>query len=176
MFRTQGIIPLKSDLIDPSGFNLKAVAGKPYRIFKPIFSEEQRQLYCLLNSDATYLHMQAVRSQAYDVIGDEYLFIRAYRVGHTLDLDLVLVVVEAQVRGGCHLIDDEGRIGGEGIGRWYGVLCPAEAQAELMADLKVEEARRRKSLRRALFRVVEDDSDEVDTSELDKTQSNFRYL
>ena len=73
---------------------------------------------------------------AADVIGEEYLFIRAYRVGHTLKMDTIAVVVEARVKGGCYVFDEDGRIGGDGKGRWYGVLCPAEAEAELVATSK----------------------------------------
>jgi hypothetical protein len=170
LFRRKGIITVKNDLIDPSGFNLEAVVDKPYKIFKPIFSEELRQLHCVLDPSfpAIYYHMLAVRSQAFDIIGEEYVFIRGYRVGHTLDGDPVFVVVEAQVKGGCHIIDGDGSIGGDGKGRWYGVLCPAEAQAELEADLNAEEARRRELLPRQMYRWRRpEDDDEVDTSEIE---------
>jgi hypothetical protein len=163
MFRRQCIITVADDLIDPSGFNLKNVPDRLYRVFAPAFPEERHQLCCVLSPDdsAILYHMVGVRHEAFGVIGEEYLFIRAYRVGHTLDLDLVLVVVEAQIKGGAHCIDDDGHIGGDGKGHWYGVLCPAEAQAQLVADLKAEEARRRKSLPEAVFRrrPSEDDDD-----------------
>jgi hypothetical protein len=94
--------------------------------------------------------------EAFDVIGDEYFFIRAYRVGHTLEMETVAVVVEAQVKGGCHVIDDDGHIGGDGNGHWYAVLCPAEAESELIADLKEEETKRRELLPKMLFRMGED--------------------
>jgi hypothetical protein len=171
MFQVGGIIPVENNLIDPSGFNLEAVAGKPYKIFKPVFSAEQSQLERILSPGlaTTYYHMMAVRSEALDMIGEEYVFIRGYRVGHTLDLDSVVVVVEAQVKGGCHQIDDDGRIGGDGKGRRYGVLCPAGTEAQLEADLKAEEARRRELLppkQMYRWRRPEDD-EEVDTSEIE---------
>ena len=46
-------------------------------------------------------------------------FIRGYRVGHTPEGEAVIVVVEAQVKGGCHVFDDNGHIGGDGVGRWH---------------------------------------------------------
>jgi len=105
---------------------------------------------------------------AADVIGEEYLFIRAYRVGHTLKMDTIAVVVEARVKGGCYVFDEDGRIGGDGKGRWYGVLCPAEAEAELVASLKAEEAERRRSLPLPMYEFGSPDrTDEVDTSEID---------
>jgi hypothetical protein len=136
MFRSQDIIVVTNYLIDPAGFNLKEVPGKPYKIFKPVFSAEQRRLVDVLSPDdrAIYFHMLAVRNEAADLIREEYLFIRAYRVGHTLKMETIAVVVEARVKGGCHVFDEDGRIGGDGKGRWYGVLCPAEAEAELVAD------------------------------------------
>jgi len=109
--------------------------------------------------------MVCVRADAYDVIGEEYLFIRGYRVGHTLEGEAVIVVVEAQVKGGCHVFDDNGHIGGDGVGRWYAVLCPSGAESELVNDLKAEEAQRREFLPKAYFQRCEN-TDEVDTSEL----------
>jgi hypothetical protein len=166
LFRRQCIITVKNDLIDPKGFNLQQVPGKPYRSFKAVFSAEQAQLERLFEpGDVIYLHMLAVRTEAYDVIGEEYLFIRAYRVGHTLEGETILVVVETQVKGGCYIIDEDGHIGGDGNGRWCGVLCPAEAESQLVADLKAEEAKRRELLPKCYFRRV-DNNDEVDTSEI----------
>jgi len=120
MFRSQDIIGVTNYLIDPTGFNLKEVPGKPYKIFKPVFSAEQTQLVRVLCPDypSIYLHMLAVRHEARDVIGEEYLFIRAYRVGHTLVMETIAVVVEAQVKGECHVFDEGGCIGGDGKGRW----------------------------------------------------------
>ena len=165
LFRRQCIITAKNDLIDRKGFNLQQVPGKPYKIFKPVFSAEQAQLERLFEpEDVIYLHMLAVRTEAYDVIGEEYLFIRGYRVGHTLELETIAVVVEAQVKGGCHVIDDDGHIAGDGKGRWYGVLCPAEAESQLVADLKEEEAKRRELLPKCYFGF--ENTDEVDTSEI----------
>src|SRR5215469_4139488 len=138
VFRSQDIIGVTNYLIEPTGFNLKEVPREPYKIFKPVFSAEKRQLEGVLSPDypAIYFHMLAVRIEAADVIGEEYLFIRAYGVGHTLKMETIAVVVEAQVKGGCHVFDEDGRIGGDGKGRWYGVLCPAEAEAELVATSK----------------------------------------
>jgi hypothetical protein len=48
--------------------------------------------------------MLCVRSEAPDVVDEEYLFIRGYRVGHTLELETIVVVVEAQVRGGVTVL------------------------------------------------------------------------
>jgi hypothetical protein len=165
IFRSQCIITVANKLIDPKGFNLKGVPGRSYKIFAPVFNEEKRQLALLveLDTDIIYLHMEAVRREAFDIIGEEYLFIRSYRVGHTLKGETVLIVVEAQVKGGCHLIDDDGNIGGNGEGRWYGVLCPSHIESELVADLKAEEKRRRKLLPKCFFRFGE--TDQVDTSE-----------
>jgi len=109
--------------------------------------------------------MVCVRLEAYDVIGEEYLFIRGYRVGHTLEGEAVIVVVEAQVKGGCHVFDDDGHIDGDGVGRWYAVLCPSGAESELVNDLKAEEARRREFLPKAYFQRCQN-TDEVDTSEV----------
>jgi hypothetical protein len=80
----------------------------------------------LLDVDLNVIHphLLTVRKEAYDIIGEEYVFIRPYRVGHTLDGKLIVVVVDVQVRGGCHIIDDEGKIDGSGKGHWYAVLCP----------------------------------------------------
>ena len=124
MFRRQCIITVANDDIDPKGFNVKEVPGRSYKIFAPVFTEEKRQLALLaeLDTDVIYPHMLAVRLEAYDIIGAEYLFIRGYRVGHTLEGEVVIVVVETQVKGGCHLIDEGGHIGGDGTGRWYAVL------------------------------------------------------
>jgi hypothetical protein len=97
--------------------------------------------------------MLAVRLEALDIIGDEYLFIRAYGVGHTLEMEPIAIVVEAQVKGGCYLIDDDGHIGGDGKGHQYAVLCPAEAESELVADLKAEETKGRRLLPKMLFRI-----------------------
>jgi hypothetical protein len=169
IFRRQCIIAAKNNLIDPKGFNLKEVPGRSYKIFNPVFSTEKDQLCPLLDPymEVVYAHMLTVRLEAYDLIGEEYLFIRGYRVGHTLEGETIVVVVEAQVTGGCYLIDedDNGRIGGDGKGRWYGVLCPSDAESELVADLKAEEARRRKLLPKCYFVRVEN-PDEVDTSEI----------
>jgi hypothetical protein len=99
LFRRQGIITVKNDLIDPKRLNLQKVPGKPYKIFKPVFSAEQAQLERLFEpGHVIYLHMLAVRTEAYDVIWEEYLFIRAYRVGHTLEGEAILIVVETQVK------------------------------------------------------------------------------
>jgi len=72
----------------------------------------------LLDVDLNVIHphLLTVRKEAYDIIGEEYVFIRPYRVGHTLDGKLIVVVVDVQVRGGCHIIDDEGKIDGSGKG------------------------------------------------------------
>jgi hypothetical protein len=168
IFRRQCIITPRNNLIDPRGFNLKEVPGESYKIFSPIFSEEKRRLWLLLDlAEAAYVHLMAVRLEAYDVIGEEYLFIRGYRVGHTLEGAIIAVVVETQVKGGCCIIDDDehGHIGGDGKGSWYGVLCPSDAEMELVTDLKVEESKRRKILPKCWFKRVEN-TNEVDTSEI----------
>ena len=158
LFRKQCVITIANNLIDPKGFNLKRVPGRSYKIFTPVFPEEKVQLARLLEPvyPVIYFHMLTVRLEALNVIGDEYLFIRAYRVGHTLEMETIAIVVEAQVKGECHVIDEDGHIGGDGKGHWYAVLCPAEAEPELVADLKAEEAKRRKLLPKALFRVNPD--------------------
>jgi hypothetical protein len=170
LFRTKYIITVEDKLIDPKGFNLRNVPDKSYKIFQPVFTEEKRQLANLLSVDypVIYYHLLAVRVEALDLLGDEYLFIRAYRVGHTPQGEALLVVVEMQVKGGCHIIDDDGHIGGDGHGRWYGVLCQAEALSELISDLQTEEARRQKLLPKRYYRCVRDSADknEVDTSEI----------
>jgi hypothetical protein len=168
IFRRQCIIAVKNNLIDPTGFNLTEVLGRSYKIVRPVFTAESRQLAALLevDTDVIYPHLLAVRQEAYDVIGEEYLFIRGYRVGHTLEGETIVVIVEAQVRGGCYIIDEDGgHIGGDGKGRWYVVLCPSDAESELVADLKAEEANRRKSLPQCCFERVEN-THEVDTSEI----------
>jgi hypothetical protein len=169
LFRTKRIITVENNLIDPKGFNLRNLPGKSYKIFKPVFSEEKRQLESLFSVDypVIYYHMLAVRLEASDIIGEEYVFIRGYRIGHTIDGEVIVIVVEAQVKGGCHIIDDDGHIGGDGHGRWYGVLCPAEALSELISDLETEETRRRKSLPKRYYRWRgPEDKNEVDTSEI----------
>jgi hypothetical protein len=167
LFRKHCIIAINNALIDPKGLNLREVPNRSYKIFDPVFTEEKRQLYLLVDPDpdVIYWHMVCVRLEAYDVIGEEYLFIRGYRVGHTLEGEAVIVVVEAQVKGGCHVFDDNGHIGGDGVGRWYAVLCPSGAESELVNDLKAEEAQRREFLPKAYFQRCEN-TDEVDTSEL----------
>ncbi len=65
-----------------------------------------------------------MRKKAYDVIGEEYVFIQPYLVGHTLEGKLI-VVVDIQVKGGCHIVDDEAKIDGSAKGHWYAVLCPS---------------------------------------------------
>jgi hypothetical protein len=101
LFRKQCVITIANNLIDPQGFNFKKIPGRSYKIFAPVFPEEKVQLTCLLEPHypVIYFHMLAVRLEALDVIGDEYLFIRAYRVGHTLEMETITVVVEAQVKG-----------------------------------------------------------------------------
>jgi hypothetical protein len=168
IFRRQCIIAARNNLVDPTGFNLKEVPGRSYTVFHPVFSAEKRQLCLLLDPDEViYAHMLVVRLEAFDVIGEEYLFIRGYRVGHTLEGETIVVVVEAQVKGGCYIVDDDhdGHIGGDGKGRWYAVLCPSDAESELLADLKAEEAKRRESLPVCVFRWMKN-TDEVDTSEI----------
>src|SRR5262249_20719644 len=153
------IITIKNDLIDPTGFNLQTVPGKSYKFFQPVFTLEKRQLESLFSVDdpVIYYHMLAVRVEASDIIGEEYVFIRGYRIGRTIDGEVIVIVVEAQVKGGCHLIDEDGHIGGDGHGRWYGVLCPAEALSELTFDLETEEARRRELLPKIYYELPEDD-------------------
>ena len=166
LFRRQCIITLKNNLIDPKGFNLKEVPGRSYKIFSPVFSAEKVQLECLLDLyEVTYAHLLAVRQETYDVVGEEYLFIRGYRVGHTLESETIVVVVEAQVKGGCYVIDDNGHIGGDGKGRCYCVLYPSEAESKLVTDLKSEEEERRKLLRKCYFVGVEN-TDGVGTTEI----------
>jgi hypothetical protein len=65
------------------------------------------------------------------------------------------------VRGGCHIIDDEGKIDGSGKGHWYAVLCPREALAQLEADLEAEEARRKAIIPKVCFRRNEDTETET---------------
>jgi hypothetical protein len=168
LFRTKYIITIEDELIDPKGFNLRNVPGKSYKFFQPVFAEEKRRLAYLLDVDdpVIYYHMLAVRVEALDCLGDEYLFIRAYRVGHTREGEAVLVVVEAQVKGGCHIIDDDGHIGGDGKGRWYGVLCPAKALSELISDLRIEEAKRRNLLPKCYYTLDSENEGKVDTSEI----------
>jgi hypothetical protein len=163
-FRKQCIITINNKLIDPKGYNLREVPNRSYKIFDPVFTEEKHQLYLLVDpdTDVIYPHMVCVRAEAYDVIGEVYLFIRGYRVGHTHEGEAVIVVVEAQVKGGCHVFDDNGHIGGDGVGRWYAVLCPSGAESELVNDLKAEEARRREFLPKAYFQKRED-TDEIDS-------------
>jgi hypothetical protein len=164
IFRRQCIIAARNNLLDPTGFNLKEVPGRSYTVF----SAEKRRLCLLLDPDEViYAHMLAVRLEAFDVIGEEYLFIRGYRVGHTLEGETIVVVVEAQVKGGCYIVDGnhDAHIGGDGKGRWYAVLCPSDAESALVADLKAEEAKRRELLPVCVFRCVKN-TDEVDTSEI----------
>jgi hypothetical protein len=155
LFREHYIIPEWDSLIDPEGFTLKAVPGRSYRIFNPQIAEEKIELAWGLCSQAhvEHQHMVGVRQACYDVINEHYLFIRGYRVGHTLEGETIVVVVEAQVCGGCHLIDErnDGRIGGDGKGRSYVVLCPSGAESELGADLKAEEAQRRELLPKVYY-------------------------
>ena len=134
-----------------------------------MFSEEKRQLESLFNVHypVVYYHVLAVRLEALDIIGEEYVFIRGYRVGHTLEGEMIVIVVQTQVKGGCHIIDNHGNIGGDGHGRWYGVLCPSEALSELISDLKTEEARRQKLLPKRYYIWADPkDKNEVDTSEI----------
>jgi hypothetical protein len=100
LFRKEHVITLGNNLIDPNGFNLKNVPSRSYKIFSPVFSEEKDRLQNLLEPGfpASYYHMLSVRAAAFDVLGEEYFFIRAYRVGHTLELEMLAVVVEAQVK------------------------------------------------------------------------------
>ena len=83
-----------------------------------------------------------VREQAYDVIGEEYLFIRPCRVGHALESEVIAVVVDVQVKGGAMLLPRE-NIGGSGQGDWYAVFCAEDALGQLAAAVTTEEARRR---------------------------------
>jgi hypothetical protein len=155
----------ENKLIDPAGFNLRDIPGRSYRMFRPIFTEERRQLSILSDTDmVVYEHMLFVRNNAYDVEEEEYVFIRSYRVGHTVEGDLLFVVVDTQTKGGCHLIDDSGKIAGDGSGKWYAVLCPAGAEATLVADLDAEEQKRRCQMPQMLFAINTDTG--VDTSEL----------
>ena len=82
MLKNNHGIPSVADfLIDPAGFNLKQIPGRSYEIFDPQFTEEKRQLAILLHvdTDVIYQHLLTVRRDAYDVIGEEYIFIRPYR-------------------------------------------------------------------------------------------------
>jgi hypothetical protein len=162
---TPGVADL---LIDPAGFNLKQIPDRSYEIFDPQFTEEKRQLAILLDVDVNviYPHLLTVRREAYDVIGEEYVFIRPYRVGHTPEDKLIVVVVDVQVRGGCHMIDDEGKIDGSGKGHWYAVLCPREALAQLESDLEAEQARHKADIPKVYFMRNEDA--ETDTSRLEE--------
>ena len=76
------------------------------------------------NLNVIHPHLLTVRKEAYDIIGEEYVFIQPYLVGHTLEGKLI-VVVDFQVKGGCHIIDDEAKIDGSAKGHWYAVLCPS---------------------------------------------------
>jgi hypothetical protein len=96
-----------------------------------------------------YEHLLFVHINADDVIGDEYFFIRPYRVGKTPGGDLVFIVVETQTKGSCHVIDEEGNIAGDG--RSYGVLCPADAEASLVADLAGLETYRQSEMPQAVY-------------------------
>jgi len=170
LFRQRCIITLANNLIDTQGFNLKEVRGRSYKIFTPVFPEERAQLTRVLEPvelawPVTYYHMLAVRMEALDVSGDEYLFIRAYRVGHTLEMEMIAIVAEAQVKGGCYIIDNDGHIGGDGKGHYYGVLCPAEAESELIADLKAEERERRKLLPKGYFAIGKDPYESIPSNE-----------
>jgi hypothetical protein len=167
MLKNNHGMPAVADLlIDPAGFNLKQIPDRSYEIFDPQFTEEKRKLSILLDVDVNviYPHLLTVRKEAYDVIGEEYVFIRPYRVGHTLEGKSIVVVVDVQVRGGCHIIDAEGKIDGSGKGHWYAVLCPGDALAQLEADLEAEEARRRTLIPKVYYRLNEDAG--TDTSEL----------
>jgi hypothetical protein len=155
----------ENKLIHPAGFNLRHIPGREYRKFNPIFTEEKRKLSLILDADmVVYEHMVFVRSNAYDVEGEEYVFIRPYSVGHTVEGNLIFVVVDTQTKGGCHFINDSGKIAGDGFGKWDGVLCPADAEATLVADLDAEEKKRRREIPPMLFSVDTDTS--IDTSEL----------
>jgi hypothetical protein len=167
LFRRHCIITTANNLIDANGFNLREVRGRSYKIFSPVFPEEKVELERALDTGfPVYLHMLGVRMETFDIIGEEYLFIRAYRVGHTLKLETIVIVVEAQVKGGCYLIDDDGHIGGDGEGRWHAVLCPPEAESELVNDLRAEEAKRRKSLPKMMYMRCESPYDSIPKEEL----------
>jgi hypothetical protein len=83
LFRTKHIITVENELIDPKGFNLKAVPGKSYKIFQPMFTEEKRQLANLFNVDypVIYYHMIATRVEALDCLGDEFFLSAAIESG-----------------------------------------------------------------------------------------------
>jgi hypothetical protein len=163
------IIDINDKLFYPKGFNLKPVSGRSYKIFQPVFTAEKNQLaLCLdLDTDVIYPHLMAARTSMHDVIGEEYLFIRAYRVGHTIDGESIIAVVESQLSGGSTCIDDDdGYIGGHGKGKWFIALCPEHSESELLADIKSDEARRRKSLPKMQWRRDEERESKADTSEL----------
>jgi hypothetical protein len=135
----------ENQLIDPSALDLVDVPDRSYRTFDPapVGVDE----VCMVE----YEHLLSVRINAYDVIGEEYFFIRPYRVGQTSDGELVFIVVETQTKGGCHVIDQRGEIAGDGFGRSYGVLCPADAEATLVADLAAFEKYRQSEMPQAVY-------------------------
>jgi hypothetical protein len=135
----------ENQLIDPSALDLEDVPGRSYRTFDPVPARVDD--VCMVE----YAHLLFVRINAYDVIGEEYFFIRPYRVGKTSHGELVFIVVETQTKGGCHVIDQRGEIAGDGFGRSYGVLCPADAEATLVADLAGLEKYRQSEMPQALY-------------------------
>lgn len=178
LFKRGCVITVANDLIDLTGFNFEQVPDKSYNIFSPVFTKEQSELFFRLDvCDVMFDHMTAVRHQALDVEGEEYLFIRAYRVGHTPDLSSILIIMDTQVRGGCYFMDADGRIGGDGRGTWYVVLCPSKAgESQLLADIKRQEVKRREQLPKVIYCGTSDkELNQVDTSEIraSATQAKF---
>ena len=137
-------------LIDTSAFNKQAVPDRTYQIVDPIPDEVDPIL-------VEHEHLIFIRENS-DECAEWEIYVSPYLIGHNTTGELLFVVVRTETIGAYSYIDENGKIRGDGTGRSYLVICPADPEATLRADCSklaheqgdkwVREANLRDSLKR----------------------------